>query len=180
MSSNNSTNTVAVHRNSRINNILFSVLVILALIGVVITDISPELSHAYWVLLLGIYAFSAIYSGRKSVSSDSAASIGGFVLKQVLHWGGALTAVLCVYTLLHTGSLSYEEAGLIILILVALTTFLAGSHVGIHFYFLGALLALTSVIVVYIEEFMWIVVLVALVMVGVTYILTRHKTEESA
>ncbi len=48
----------------------------------------------------------------------------------MLHWIGLVVAVQLVYLLLHIGRLDNENTGLIILLLLALTTFLAGIHLG--------------------------------------------------
>ncbi len=127
--------------------------------------------------MLVIYAATAIYCGRKQASMNGE-KIAGFLLKQMIHWGGALVAILCVYTLLHTGRINYEEAGLIMLLVLALATFLAGIHVGWHFYVLGALLALTTVVAAYMEEFMWVILLVAVAIVVATFFWSKHKATE--
>jgi hypothetical protein len=175
MSSNNQSNdTVSVKHKRNIGQLIFSALVLLAFVGVVITDISPSNAHFYWVVLLVVYASVAIYSGRKQASIKGE-HLGGLVLRQMIHWGGALVAILCVYTFLHTGAITDEEAGLFILLLVALATFLAGSHVGWRYYVLGALLALITVVAVYIEEFMWIIMLVGIAIIGITFYWGKHK-----
>ena len=175
MSSNNQSNdTVSVKPKRNIGQLIFSALVILAFIGVVITDISPADAHVYWVAMLVVYASVAIYSGRKQAKIKGE-KLGGLILKQVIHWGGSLVAILCVYTLLHTGTVTDEEAGLIILLLLALTTFLAGGHVGWRYYVLGALLALITVVAVYIEEFMWVIMLVGIAIIAITFFWSKHK-----
>ncbi|MCH9699703.1 MAG: hypothetical protein K0U68_16530 [Gammaproteobacteria bacterium] len=156
-----------------INTIIFCGLVILALIGVVITDVSPEIAHAYWVGMLVVYGLSAMYCGKKRATIKG--GLAGIVVKQIIHWTATLVAVLCVYSLLHTGSLSYDETGIIILLIIALGTFLAGIQVGIYFYALGFLLALATVIVAYVEEFMWIIVIAAMIIVVSVYFWNRRK-----
>ena len=156
---------------------LFISLVVLALIGVVISNISPSDAHGYWIFLLVVFAGTAIYCGRKQASMDGE-NMGGLVLKQVIHWGAALVAILCVYTLLHTGRINYEEAGLIMLLILALATFLAGIQVGWRFYVLGTLLALTTVVAAYIEQFMWVILLVAVAIIAVTFYWSKHKMTE--
>lgn len=176
MSSNNQSNdTVPVKHKRNIGQLIFSALVLLAFVGVVITDISPSDAHFYWIVMLFVYASVAIYSGRKQAKVKGE-KLGGLILRQMIHWGGSLVAILCVYTLLHTGTITDEEAGLIILLLLALATFLAGGYVGWRYYVLGALLALITVVAVYIEEFMWIIMLVGIAIIGITFFWSKHKT----
>lgn len=154
---------------------VFVVLVIFALIGVVIADISPSDAHGYWVFTLGVFAAAAIYCGRKQTDMDGE-PVRGFFMKQVIHWIGALVAILCVYTLLHTGRINFEEAGLIMLLVLALASFLAGTHVGWRFYVLGALLAGATVAAAYIEEFMWVIILLAVAIVALTFYWSKRNS----
>lgn len=178
MSSNNSTDTVSFFANKKSDQIVFSVLVLLALIGVVVTNISPVNAHGFWVLMLVVYACTATYYGRNSASSLDG-GLGGFVGKQVIHWGGSLTAVLCVYALVRTGTVNYEQAGTMILLILALATFLAGSHVGWRFYILGAFLALITVIMAYVERYLWLIVVIVCLILGAVYLWTRYKSSRS-
>ena len=177
MTTNNTTDSDSSVSHKKIDQIVFSALIVLAVVGVVITDISPTNAHGYWVFTLVAYACTVIFCGRKLANAQEK-NFGRFVVEQIIHWGGSLVAILCVYTLVHTGTITYAEAGAIMLLILALATFLAGSHAGWRFYVLGALLALTTVLMAYIEEFMWIIVLVAIVIIASTYFFTRHKTTE--
>ena len=169
-----SENTSFFRSGRNINQIVFSALIVLAMIGIIITDISPTNALYYWIFMLVAYAGTAIYFGQKLAGTEET-GLGDFVLKQIIHWGGSLVAILCVYVLLHTGRVNHEEAGLIMLLVLALATFLAGSRVGWHFYLLGALLCVTTIVVAYIEAFMWIIILVAAMIVGGTYYWAKHK-----
>lgn len=155
------------------DQIVFSVLIALALVGVVITDVSPSAAHGYWVFTLILYACTVIFFGRKSASSEG--RLKGFVARQVINWAGSMVAILCVYTQVHTGSITFEEAGAFMLIILALATFIAGSHAGWRFYVLGAFLALASVIMAYVEEFMWVIFIIAVLMITGSYFWAKRK-----
>ena len=174
MSSNDSTDSVSFFTNKKSDQIVFSALVLLALAGVVVTNISPLYAHSFWVFMLVVYACTSICYGRKSASSLDG-GLGGFVGKQIIHWSGSLTAVLCVYALVRTGTVNYEQAGTIILLILALATFLAGSHVGWRFYILGAFLALITVIMAYVEQYIWLIVVAVCLILGAVYLWTRYK-----
>lgn len=164
-------------KQSGITQGIFIALVLFALIGVVIADISPADAHGFWILMLGVFAAASIYCGRQHTDVNGN-PVAGTVLKQVIHWGGALVAILCVYTLLHTGRINYEEAGLIMLLVLALATFLAGTHAGWRFYVLGSLLAITTVVAAYLEEFMWVILLLGVAIIAVTYFWSNRKANE--
>ena len=177
MTTEDSENTGFFRSGKSINQIVFSALVVLAMIGIIITNISPATALYYWIFMLILYAGTSIYLGKK-LASDKEEDIENFVLKQIIHWGASLVAILCVYTLLHTGRVNHEEAGLIMLLILSLSTFLAGSHVGWHFYLLGALLCTATIVIAYIEMFMWVIILVAALIVGGTYYWAKRKMKK--
>ncbi len=164
---------VTVNNHFKRDQIVFSFLIVLALVGVVVTDVSPSVAHGYWVFTLILYACTVIFFGRKSASSEG--RLKGFVAKQFMNWTGSIVAILCVYTQVHTGSITFEEAGAFMLIILALATFIAGSHAGWRFYMLGTFLALASVIMAYVEEFMWVIFIIAGLIIAGSYFLTKHK-----
>jgi hypothetical protein len=83
--------------------------------------------------------------------------------KQVLHWSACIAAVLIVYSLVHTGRINNADAGLILLLLLALTVFLNGAHVGPYFYLLGSMLGVMTVTMAYIEQFIWFILIIAVI-----------------
>lgn len=176
MTTDNVENTDQTKSISKIDQIIFITMMILGLVGVAITDASPANAHGYWVFTLIAYGCIVIFSGRK-LAATHGKNFGRFVVDQIIHWGGALLAILCVYTMVHTGTINYEEAGAVMLLILALATFLAGSHAGWRFYILGALLALSTIIMSYIEEFIWVILIVALILVIGTYFFARAKSK---
>lgn len=161
------------------DQIIFIVLVVFALIGVAITDMSPEASHGYWVMMTVVFGLAAVFCGWKHARSNDI-NFRRILSAQLIHWASTLPAVLIVYTLLHTGALAKEETGLVILLVLALATFLGGLHVGWRFYALGALLASTTIAAAYIEEFLWVIVLIALALVAGTFYWAKRNTAKQA
>ena len=86
---------------------------------------------------------------------------------QLLLWLGLLMAVRLAYLLLHTGRLDNENIGLIILLLLALTTFFAGIHLGWRLFIVGIFLGVALIGAAYLEEFVWIFLIIAIVVVAI-------------
>jgi len=74
---------------------------------------------------------------------------------------------LIVYSLVHTGRINNADAGLILLLLLALTVFLNGAHAGPYFYLLGAMLAVMTITMAYIEQFVWFILVITAIGLGV-------------
>jgi hypothetical protein len=104
-------------------------LIVLSIIGIGITDFSPVDSYKYWVAMLPIFCGACLILEWSRVRGK------GFkwttILKtQLLQWAGLLVAVRLVFEMLHKGRLDNENTGLVILLLLALSVFLAGIHIG--------------------------------------------------
>ena len=90
-----------------------------------------------------------------------------------------------MYLLLHAGRLDSENTGLIILLLLSLTVFGSGIYLGWRLCLVGACLALALVLATYLEEFVWLFVIVMVVgAVAIYFSLkfrsTKKKMPESA
>jgi hypothetical protein len=148
-----------------IYEIILIVLILLSIIGIGITDFSPADSHRYWFAMVPVFAGACLileWSRARGKGLKWTTIVG----TQLLLWLGLLLAVRLAYLLLHTGRLDNENIGLIILLLLALTTFFAGIHLGWRLFvvgiFLGALIGAA-----YLEEFVWIFLIIAIVVVAI-------------
>lgn len=165
----------AVKRYLGPNAMVMILLVLLSVVGIGITDFAPQFSHWYWLAMVpatGIACLVMEWSRARQNGLDAAT----IVKKEVSMWLSVLVAVNLVYFLLHAGRLDSENTGLVILLILALATFLAGLHLGWRLCLLGAFLAGALVLATYLEEFLWIVLLVVLAAAGVLYVIARRKT----
>ena len=80
-----------------------------------------------------------------------------------------------MYLLLSAGRLDSENTGLIILLLLALTVFVSGTHLGWRLCLVGALLAVALVMATYLEEFTWLFVLLTAVVVAGIYLASKFN-----
>ena len=148
------------------------VLILLSIIGIGITDYSPAESRRYWFLLVAVFAGACLIL-EWSRARGRGQKWTTIVRDQLLLWFGLLLAVFLVYLLLHTGRLNNENTGLIILLLLALTTFFAGIHLGWRLFIVGIFLGLALIGAAYLEEFVWMFLIIALVVVAI-FLLLKH------
>jgi hypothetical protein len=158
--------------------VIITVLILLSIIGIGITDYSPQESHRYWFVMVPVFAAACLIlewtrargKGQKWTT---------IVRIQLLLWFGLLLAVRLVYLLLQTGRLDNENTGLIILLLLALTTFFAGIHLGWRLLILGIFLGAALIGAAYLEEFVWIFFIIAAAVVGLLLLLKYHAAKSS-
>jgi uncharacterized membrane protein HdeD (DUF308 family) len=148
------------------------VLILLAIIGIGITDFSPAESHRYWFAMVPVFAGACLIL-EWSRARGKGQKWSTILRTQLLLWLGLLLAVRLAYLLLHTGRLDNENTGLIILLLLALTTFFAGIHLGWRLFIVGIFLGLALIGATYLEEFVWIFLFIAIVVVVIFLLLKR-------
>ena len=95
---------------------------------------------------------------------------------QSLHWLGSLVAVLCLFSFVEAGHMTQEATGLMVLLILALTTFLDGIRIGWRFSLTGMYLAAAVVAANLLESFMpWMFGLAVLIIAITVY---REKRKE--
>lgn len=157
--------------------IILIVLILLAIIGIGITDFSPADGHRYWFAMVPVFAGACLML-EWSRARGKGQKWTTILRSQLLLWLGALLAVRLVYLLLHTGRLDNENTGLIILLVLALTTFFAGIHLGWRLFIVGIFLGVALIGAAYMEEFVWIFLIIAIVVIAILLLLKRfagHK-----
>jgi hypothetical protein len=151
----------------KVFEIIFVILVVLSLVGVGITDFSPASSYWYWFAMAPMFACACLIIEWTHARNEGRSWTSIF-RTQFLTWFGLLVAVQAVFLLLRAGRLTYESTGLVILLLLALTTFISGINLGYQLCLLGGFLCLTLLMVACLEQYIWVLVLAAVVGVGVT------------
>ena len=68
-----------------------------------------------------------------------------------------------------------ETVSLMILLILSLSSFLDGFHVRWHFSVIGILLAISVVTISYVEEFMWIITIIAVILLVVSLFWNKYK-----
>ena len=146
----------------------------LSLVGMGITDFSPLESHHYWTLMIILFAFASIGLGW-SREEYQGKRMKELVIRQFTHWGATLITVSGVYLLLRTGRLNYESTGLIIELIIGFSLFLDGRNLGWRFSLLGILIGGAAIIAAYVEEFIWVILLVSLCLAVIAYYWEKHR-----
>jgi cation transport ATPase len=162
-------------RAFKIQQTVFLVLMVLSVVGVGITDLSPKNGHFYWLCMVAVVAIASIISGWKRCQ-DRGEPTNAMLMEQLIHWGATLVAVLAVYVLLNTGSLDYENTGMVVLLVLAFATFLNGIHLGRGFYLAGFFLSVTFVVMAYVEQYIWVLALTGVVIGGFGSYWERKRT----
>lgn len=164
--------TAVFVNNLQIEETILFVIILLSIIGVAITDYAPQASWGYWIFMTAALCTCAVVI-EKALLHRKDVSFTQLLTTQLIHWGITLLAILVSFAFVSSGRITYEGSGLIILLILALSTFLDGYHVGWRFYLAGVFLGITTVLAAYVEEFMWILLAIGLGCLFFAYYLER-------
>jgi hypothetical protein len=156
-----------------VEEIMVVALLALSIVGIGITDFARGFGLRYWLGMVPIFGGASIYAGWKRTRSRGGAA-AAHVLRQVLHWAALALAMFLVYLFARTGHIQSADAGLVALLALALTTFLAGVHFDWRLAVLGTLLGAAAGCAALLERFFWLLLLPALA-AGAVALLWRRR-----
>jgi hypothetical protein len=154
--------------------------VVLAVIGIGITEFSPARSYRYWLGMIVAFAIVSLALGwlkARRVGRDPKRLLG----VQLLHWVATWAAVFALFLILGAGRLNFDNIGLVTLIVLALSTVLEGIRVDWRFSLVGLLLGSTAVTAAYVEASIWLLILLAalIIVAIVLHAYLRRRTARS-
>ena len=151
----------------QIEESILILLLILSLVGIGITDYSPVDGYGYWLMMVLVFAFFSILIGW--LQSKHRVDDFKIVLReQSFHWASSFLVVGGIFLIHQLGRISESDAGLVILLILSLSTILDGLRVGWRFSLVGLFLWVSAIIAAYTQHFLWIELLIAIFIVVAT------------
>jgi len=140
------------------SEIAFLVLIALSFIGIGYTDYSAAGSIWFWKLLVPLFGVTCIVSEWHRNTDKRRV-----IWTQALHWGALYGVMELVFSHLIEARLDAPIIGLILMLLLALTTFLAGIYIGWPLCLVGIFLATGTIMAAFLESIIWLALFAALV-----------------
>lgn len=141
-----------------------------SVVGLIVTELDPSSSVGFWELTTLIFAGIAIWRAFQHERPGRPL----LALKQVGHWGAFLVAMFLLHTKQVAEVLTQDALGLVMLLLLAVATFLDGLYVDWRFCVVGALLAAGVVLLTVLANALPLIIVIGLAAGGILYLL-RHK-----
>jgi hypothetical protein len=159
--------------------LVVGVLGVLVMIGLFLSNYSSERARYYWCAMFPIFGLACL---AHELGTGRAYEIAFWriLLRQALHWIGPIVAMKILFMQHARGQMSTDAVALTIILLLAVTCFLAGVHFDRSFYWVSAFLALAAVIGTEVETYLWFVVVLLLIGVAIVVlsaILLRHGSK---
>ena len=163
-----------------VEEIILIIMVIFCLLGIAVTDFSPQDAFMYWMAMIFVFGFAAMIAGWHNAKRHYDPNGEGNEVKELfklqsLHWLGALVAVLCPFSFVEAGHMTQEATGLMVLLILALTTFLDGIRIGWRFSLTGIYLAAATVAANLLESFMPWMFALAVMIIAITVYREQRK-----
>ncbi|MFZ0614041.1 MAG: hypothetical protein WAM73_17505 [Desulfobacterales bacterium] len=140
-------------------------LMALAVIGVGVAYFFPERGYRYWLVMVPVFGIACTGMEWSRLRRQNL----GFwktIRDQFYHWFGVLVAVYLVHMLFNIQQLTKQNAGLIVLLVLGLGTFLAGIRLGWRLFVLGAFIWGILAMAAFLQGSLWVLILVGLVMIS--------------
>ena len=150
------------------------VLIILSVSGVSLTNFSSTDGWWYWMAMIFVFAIAAMVTGAIEAKKGTH-FVKHLLATQTIHWLGAMATMVAAFSFLHAEVMDEQATGLVILLILALATFLDGMRIGWRFSMIGVFLGMTAVIIAYIKDFLLIIVGLAIVIIGITIYWGKNK-----
>lgn len=142
------------------DELLLGASVVLAGIGIAVVNASTDRALAYWAWVAPLLAFTDGFLAWRHGSRETRADgVLGLIGRRVLHWSAFLLAMLLLFEMVESGRLASDGAGLVALVVLALTTFLAGIHGDPRLCVVGVLLGGIAAGIALLERFLWLLIL---------------------
>jgi hypothetical protein len=165
-----------IHRSWKIALVVAIIMVVLALLGIGLTTTNRAIAPTYWISLVPVYGLLCVAVAWSRVQHGEG---GRLVIRQILHWLGIAAALGLDFYIRGTGEETGVAAGFNALLLLALGCFLAGVHLEWLFSLVGLVLALTLIVVVKADQYLWLIVIVGVLAIAAMIWLMRTLAKTS-
>lgn len=156
-------------------------MLVLAFIGIVVTDLQTSGGWEYWKSTVPLYAGMALWLSwyeRRNKETVSAITLW----HEALHWIGLFTAIILIEVYVQMGLLSRSVASLVALVLLSLTIFTAGIYIEPTFLLIGIVLGIFAAVVAIAIKFLYAFTIPALIIgiVAIAFMIWNSNRNRSS
>jgi hypothetical protein len=166
------------HWKARLFTALF--MIVLSFTGLIVTEIKQDGAWYYWRGLCIVFALLSI-SLHLFLRAKESVSYFGTIWQEVFHWLGLLFSVAIISVMVEVGIIGRFVSSIAVLLLLALTTFLAGIYMDITFVFVGVFLGLFALGLAIVSIYLYPIV-IPLTVIGVfilwLFLKRKHKSHQ--
>lgn len=129
----------------------YILMLVLALVGIAYTDLLPRVSLWYWQMLAVVFGLICILTEWSQTPAEGGAR-WRLIVTQALHWGTFLLAMRLLFLPVMQKNLDADITGLILVYMLAFSTFLAGIYVNWRLCVVGGFLGVGVLAVAFVDQ----------------------------
>src|SRR5262245_36016619 len=151
-----------------------AIMAVLAVLGVGLTTVDRTLAWRYWMGLVptyGVLCMTTAWFRSRQVGREKASA----VVRQLAHWLAIAAAVALDFWMTGTGEEAGNANGVNVRLLLDVRVVSSGVHLACLFGLVGALRALSLVCLVKAEQYLWVLLVVAVLVLGVLLVIARWR-----
>ncbi len=133
-------------------------MILLAFLGLIVGDFRSDGAWNYWRWMVPVFALMCLWLSwylRRKGHSLSLVKIW----HEILHWAALIVAVYLISLFVEIGIMNRLDGSLMVITVLALTTFLAGVYIELSFAVTGLVLGLFSAGAAFADEYLFSVML---------------------
>ncbi|MCG6868402.1 MAG: hypothetical protein LJE91_06620 [Gammaproteobacteria bacterium] len=158
---------------------LFCVLLVLALVGMGLTQATEGGGALYWLVVLWVYVVLSLVRAWLQARKRHG-SIWSEIHLHLFHWLGALVALYIIFGLERHDILSRDAASNVSMVILALSSYLAGLHFERMFVLIGIILAIMAVVGAVVEQYtLWMIIVPTSLVAAWLFLKSRHSQKDS-
>lgn len=151
-------------------------LLLLSGVGIALTDFSPSKGFWYWVAMAPLFWGGTIRIEWSHVKQRGESRFK-VIRRQTIYWVGYLVAVHLVFLLNYAGRMNSADAGLVALLVLALSTFFAGIYSDWRITFVGVFLGSAVAGAALVEEYIWLALIPVVVIFAGAIVWWRYRAK---
>ena len=151
-------------------------LIVLVMIGLFLSNFAVQKAHWYWGAMFPVFGIVSIWNELAGGAAHER-PLWKILLRETAHWLFPIIAVRILFLQHERGQMSSDSVALVIVIVLAVTCFLAGVHFDHSFIWVSLVLTAAALLGTEIETYIWMVALLgvgALVLAVVSTMMLRR------
>jgi len=136
-------------------------LVVLVMVGLFLSNFAVNAAHWYWGAMFPVFGIVCTWHELAGGAAHET-PLWKILLREIAHWLFPAVAIRVLFLQHERGQMSADAVALVILVLLAVTCFLAGVHFDQSFIWVSLVLGAAAVLGTEIETYIWLVALLGL------------------
>lgn len=157
--------------------LIVGVLVLLVMVGLFLSNFAVNKALGYWELMFPVFGVACVWH-ELAGGAAYVKPLWRVLLRQLFHWMFPIVAVRVLFLQHARGEMSADSVALVVLVLLALTCFLAGIHFDNSFVWVSLVLVGAAIVGTEVETYLWLIAVlgaVALALAVLSSVLLRRR-----